>query len=49
VAELGSLSRFQSPRQLMGYSGLVASEFFQRESHPARFHHQETATHICGG
>jgi len=27
VAELGSLSRFQSPRQLMGYSGLVSSEF----------------------
>jgi transposase len=26
VAELGSLSRFQSPRQLMGYSGLVSSE-----------------------
>src|SRR5437879_1739408 len=27
VAELGSLSRFQSPRQLMGYSGLVSSEY----------------------
>ena len=27
VAELGSLSRFPSPRQLMGYSGLVSSEF----------------------
>jgi transposase len=26
VSELGSLSRFASPRQLMGYSGLVASE-----------------------
>jgi transposase len=26
VAELGSVSRFQSPRQLMGYSGLVSSE-----------------------
>jgi transposase len=26
VCELGSLSRFQSPRQLMGYSGLVACE-----------------------
>ncbi len=26
VAEIGSFSRFQSPRQLMGYSGLVASE-----------------------
>jgi transposase len=27
VAELGSLSRFDKPRQLMGYSGLVSSEF----------------------
>jgi transposase len=27
VAELGKLSRFASPRQLMGYSGLVSSEF----------------------
>jgi transposase len=26
VSELGCLSRFESPRQLMGYSGLVASE-----------------------
>lgn len=26
ISELGSLSRFQSPRQLMGYSGLVARE-----------------------
>jgi len=26
VSELGSLSRFENPRQLMGYSGLVASE-----------------------
>ena len=26
VCELGSVSRFQSPRQLMGYSGLVARE-----------------------
>jgi transposase len=27
VAELGQLSRFPNPRQLMGYSGLVSSEF----------------------
>jgi transposase len=27
VSELGSLSRFESPRQLMGYSGLVAREY----------------------
>ena len=26
VAEVGSLSRFQNPRQLMGYSGMVSSE-----------------------
>ena len=26
VSELGSLSRFSNPRQLMGYSGLVSSE-----------------------
>jgi transposase len=26
VCELGSLSRFESPRQLMGYSGLVSRE-----------------------
>jgi len=27
VAECGELSRFQNPRKLMGYSGLVSSEF----------------------
>jgi len=27
VAEVGQLSRFEKPRQLMGYSGLVSSEF----------------------
>jgi transposase len=27
VAEVGSLSRFRNPRQLMGYSGLVSSEY----------------------
>ena len=27
VAELGTLSRFDSPRKLMGYSGLVCSEY----------------------
>jgi transposase len=32
VAELGSLSRFQSPRQLMGYSGLVSSEYSSGKS-----------------
>ena len=27
VAEVGSLSRFSSPRQLMSYSGMVSSEY----------------------
>jgi transposase len=27
VCELGSLARFESPRQLMGYSGLVPREY----------------------
>ena len=27
VSEVGSLSRFENARQLMGYSGLVPSEF----------------------
>jgi transposase len=36
VAELGALSRFDSPRKLMGYSGLVSSE-----PHPARRDHQD--------
>jgi transposase len=27
VVETGSLSRFQNPRQLMSYSGLVSSEY----------------------
>jgi transposase len=27
VAEVGSFSRFENPRSLMGYSGMVASEF----------------------
>jgi transposase len=27
IAELGTLSRFSNPRQLMGYSGLVSSEY----------------------
>ena len=27
ISEVGALSRFPKPRQLIGYSGLVASEF----------------------
>ena len=27
VAELGSLARFETPRQLMGYSGMVSREY----------------------
>jgi transposase len=30
VAELGDLSRFANPRQLMAYLGLVPSEWFER-------------------
>jgi len=41
VAETGSLSRFQNPRQLMSYSGLVSSEVFQRQPHPTRRHYQD--------
>jgi hypothetical protein len=40
-AELGSLSRFPSPRQLMGYSGLVAREALQRQSRAQGFDHQD--------
>jgi transposase len=36
VSELGGLSRFQNPRQLMGYSGLVPREY---SSGNARGHH----------
>jgi transposase len=32
VCELGSLTRFQSPRQLMGYSGLVSREYSSGKS-----------------
>jgi transposase len=36
VAELGELSRFEHPRQLMGYSGAVSREQLQRWAHPPR-------------
>ncbi|MDM7994767.1 MAG: IS110 family transposase [Acidobacteriota bacterium] len=32
VAELGEVSRFETPRQLMGYSGAVSSEYSSGES-----------------
>ena len=33
LAELGKVSRFPAPRQLMGYSGIVASEHSSGERH----------------
>ena len=41
VSELGSLSRFQSPRQLMGYSGLVAREHSSGNRVQRGEHHQD--------
>ena len=32
VAEVGQLSRFEKPRQLMGYAGLVPSEYTHRRT-----------------
>ena len=40
VAEVGQLSRFVKPRQLMGYSGAVASEDSTRGADPPRWDHQ---------
>ena len=40
LAEIGDLSRFQSPRELMAYLGLVPSEDFDRRHDQARAHHQ---------
>jgi transposase len=40
VSELGSVSRFQSPRQLMGYSGLVAREHSSGNRVRRGGHHQ---------
>ena len=40
VAELGCWSRFQSPRQRMGYSGLASSEYSSGHR-PARLDHQD--------
>ena len=47
VSELGSLSRFESPRQLMGYSGLVAQRTFQRQSGTTRRRSPRPATRTC--
>ena len=40
LAEIGDLSRFASPRELMAYLGLVPSEEFDRRDGQARRHHQ---------
>ena len=52
VAELGSLSRFENPRQLMGYSGLVSREYSSGKRIRRGTHHQNRqcppATGDCG-
>ena len=41
VAEIGDLSRFEHPRKLMGYLGLVPSEHSSGERIEPRQHHQD--------
>ena len=41
LAEIGDLSRFPTPRELMAYLGLVPSEAFDRRHGQARPHHQD--------
>ena len=41
LAEIGDLSRFQTPRELMAYLGLVPSEDFHRRHDQARPDHQD--------
>ena len=48
VAEVGELSRFAKPRQLMGYSGAVASEDSSGDADPARRRSRRPAMRICG-
>ena len=38
LAEIGDLSRFQNPRELMGYLGLVPSELDWGKGQPRRYH-----------
>jgi transposase len=40
VAEVNSLARFESPRQLMGYCGLAPREYSSGKSHLSRRDHQ---------
>jgi hypothetical protein len=51
AAELGNITRFESARQLMGYSGAVPTRGLQRQANPAREHHQNrqraSATNRC--
>ena len=53
LAEIGDLSRFQNPRELMGYLGLVSSESSTGGQGQAWRHHEGRqwagATHSCGG
>jgi transposase len=43
LATTGDLSRFESPRMLMGYLGLVPRSVrtLQRRQHPSRRHHED--------
>ncbi len=50
VCELGSLARFPSPRQLMGYSGLVPREYSERWKPPFCAERlRRPAMRICDG
>ena len=40
LAEIGDLCRFQNPRELMGYLGLVPSESSTGDKVQARWHHE---------
>ncbi len=48
VAEVGELSRFAKPRQLMGYSGAVASEDSSGDADPAGRRSRRPAMPISG-
>ena len=49
VAEVGTLSRFEHPRQLMGYSGAVSSEHSSGGQVLGAGRSPRPATPICGG
>ena len=47
VSELGDISRFQTPPQLMAYAGLVPSEHSSGGAHPSRCRSPKAETPIC--